>query len=161
MFEEGRFDEEIKKADIITINVGGNDVLKTVRNLDSSFDLEQFEQLQTSFTDNLDAISKRNKQLNPGATLLFLELYNPLHPDEPFYAIASKLLPQWNLNIYKVASLYSPSLVIETTKVINEDNPQNLAKDGVHPNPAGYAAISRLMIDQLNHVNHVYIDQAV
>jgi lysophospholipase L1-like esterase len=67
------------------------------------------------------------------------------------YSIANKLLPNWNLKIYQVADQYSSSIVVETTMVINGDKPQNLSPDGVHPNSAGYSAISEQMIYQFKH----------
>jgi len=61
------------------------------------------------------------------------------------------MLPKWNLNIYKVAHKAPGSIVVETTKVINGDHLQNLSPDGVHPNFAGYSAISEQMIYQFKH----------
>jgi len=50
-----------------------------------------------------------------------------------------------------VASGLQSSLVVETTKVINGKHLQNLSPDGVHPNHAGYSAISKQMISQFAH----------
>jgi lysophospholipase L1-like esterase len=151
LVQQGRFDEEIKKADIVTINVGGNDILRVAngRNFHNVF--QTFDQVQAGFSKNLSEISSRIKELNPKATLVFLELYNPLSSSDQLYSIANKLLPNWNLKIYQVADQYSSSIVVETTMVINGDKPQNLSPDGVHPNSAGYSAISEQMIYQFKH----------
>ncbi|MCH6266843.1 GDSL-type esterase/lipase family protein [Neobacillus citreus] len=148
---EGRFDEEMKKADIITINVGGNDVLRAAKGQNLQNVFQSFGELQTSFTKNLTDIASRIKSVNPGATIVFLELYNPLSPSDKLYPLADQLLPKWNLKLYETANQYSPSLVIETTKVINGERPENLSPDGVHPNSNGYSAISELMIYQFKH----------
>lgn len=144
----GRFDEQIKQSDIITINVGGNDILDI--GLDHNFNtiFQTFNDLQTNFSQNLSDITDRIERLNPSATIVLLELYNPLPPENPFYSLADQLLPNWNLKIYEIAKNHSSSIVIETTKVINGENLQNLASDGVHPNSTGYAAISEQMILQ-------------
>ncbi|MBS4211267.1 MULTISPECIES: GDSL-type esterase/lipase family protein [Neobacillus] len=148
---EGRFDEEMKKADIITINVGGNDVLRAAKGQNLQNVFQSFGELQTSFTKNLSDIASRVKSVNPDATIVFLELYNPLSPSDKLYPLADQLLPKWNLKLYETANQYSPSLVIETTKVINGERPENLSPDGVHPNSNGYSAISELMIYQFKH----------
>lgn len=151
LVQAGRFDNEIKKADIITINVGGNDILRKVKDKNLRNVFQTFDQLQTTFSTNLTDITTRIKKLNPKATIVYLELYNPLTPTNEFYPLADKLLPNWNLNIYEVANQYPTSVVVETTKVINGKNLNNLSADGVHPNSAGYSAISDQMIYQLRH----------
>lgn len=152
LVQEGKFDEEIKKADIITVNVGGNDILRVVKKSKDFYDaIKSFEELQSTFSKNLSEIAGRISMLNPNATLVFLELYNPLPLDNQVYSIADKLLPTWNLRIYEVASQYQTSVVVETTKVINSKNQQNLSQDGVHPSSAGYLAISEQIIHQLTN----------
>lgn len=153
LVQTGRFDSEIRKADIVTINVGGNDILRLAKkqNLQSVF--QTFNHLQSSFSNNLSDIASRIKKLNPNTTIVFLELYNPLPPSNQMYKLADQLLPKWNLKIYEVANLYASSLVVETTKVINGEKQQNLSSDGVHPNSAGYTAISEQMLYQFKHEN--------
>lgn len=149
--QSGRFDEEIKKSNIITINVGGNDILHMVSNSNIYNAIQKFDQLESNFSNNLSSIAARINHLNPKATIVFLELYNPLSPSDQYYSVADKLLPKWNLNIYETANRYSSSIVVETTKVINGEKLNNISPDGVHPNSAGYTAISEQMIYQFKH----------
>jgi lysophospholipase L1-like esterase len=151
LVQEGRFDDSIKRADIVTINVGGNDILQFANGQDVQTVFQRYDQIQTSFSKNLSDISAKITRLNPKATIVFLELYNPLSPENQMYALADQMLPKWNLNIYKVAENVPGSIVIETTKVINGDHLQNLSQDGVHPNFAGYTAISEQMMYQFKH----------
>jgi lysophospholipase L1-like esterase len=151
LVQEGRFDDSIKQSDIVTINVGGNDILRIAKGQNIRSVLQSYDQIQTSFSKNLSDITARITMLNPKATIVFLELYNPLSPDNQMYPLADKMLPKWNLNIYEVANKLPGSIVIETTKVINGDHLQNLSPDGVHPNLAGYTAISEQMIYQFKH----------
>ncbi|MDQ0200140.1 GDSL-type esterase/lipase family protein [Neobacillus ginsengisoli] len=153
LVQQGRFDEEIKKADIVTINVGGNDILRVAKGWNFHNVFQTFDQLQSTFSNNLKVISARINDLNPKATIVFLALYNPLSPSNQMYSLSNKLLPNWNLKIYEVANHSPSSIVVETTSVINGDNPQNLSSDGVHPNSAGYSAISEQMIYQFKHQN--------
>ena len=151
LVQAGQFDQSIKQADIITINVGGNDIIHAAKGLNLQSVFQTYDQLQADFTKNLSAITSRVKKLNPHATVVLLELYNPLSPDNQMYSLADKLLPKWNVHIYEVASTLPSSIVIETTKVINGKHLQNLSADGVHPNLAGYTAISEQMIYQFKH----------
>jgi lysophospholipase L1-like esterase len=148
LVQDGHFDEAIKEADIVTVNVGGNDVLKAVKKSDLYSALKSFDSLQSGFTDNLTGIASKIGELNPSATIVFLELYNPMPADHQFYSLADKLLPKWNINIYEVAKETPSSVVVQTTNVINSENLQHLSSDGVHPNHLGYTAISQQMLEQ-------------
>jgi lysophospholipase L1-like esterase len=150
LIQEGTFDAAIKEADIITVNVGGNDVLKAVKQADLYSALKSFDSLQSGFSENLSNMAARINELNPSATVVFLELYNPMPSDHQFYSLADKLLPKWNIKIYEVAKDTPSSVVVQTTKVINSDNLENLASDGVHPSASGYSAISEQMLNQLS-----------
>ncbi|WP_079508984.1 GDSL-type esterase/lipase family protein [Mesobacillus jeotgali] len=148
LVQDGIFDEAIKEADLITVNVGGNDILTLVKKSDIYSALKSFDSLQEGFSTNLSEITARIGVLNPSATIVFLELYNPMPTDHQFYSLADKLLPKWNLLIYETAKETSSSIVVQTTNVINSKNLQYLSSDGVHPNPLGNTAISSQMLEQ-------------
>lgn len=148
---EGRYDNEIKNSEIVTINVGGNDILHAAAKGNFQNVFHTFNQIQTTFASNLTDIADWIKSKNPNATIVFLELYNPLSSTDRLYSLADQLLPNWNLKIYEVASHYPNSIVIETTKAINDKKLNNLSSDGVHPNTNGYSAISEQMIYQFKH----------
>ncbi|MBT2644204.1 hypothetical protein J7I80_18315 [Bacillus sp. ISL-41] len=146
--QDGLYDEAIKEADLITVNVGGNDILKLVKKSDIYSALKSFDSLQKDFSQNLAEITTKIGELNPSATIVLLELYNPMPADHQFYSLADKLLPKWNLMIYEAAKGTSSSIVVQTTNVINSDNLEYLSSDGVHPNFSGNTAISTQILQQ-------------
>ncbi|WP_026694235.1 SGNH/GDSL hydrolase family protein [Peribacillus kribbensis] len=151
LIQSGIYNQDIISADIVTINVGGNDILKLARKQNFADALNSFDTLQKGFSINIQDISDYIKELNPNATVVFLELYNPLPPDSPYYSIGNKLLPRWNVAIYQTAEKLNSALVVETTQVMNSKHVQNLSDDGIHPSDQGYAAISDLMLHQFKH----------
>lgn len=151
LLQTGNLDEVIQKADIITINIGGNDIIHSVSNRNYFQVIQSFDVLQAAFVDNLSQITRKINQLNPKAIVVLLELYNPLESGSELYALADQLLPKWNVKVYEAARQFASSIVIETTKVINGKNLQYLSKDGVHPNALGYDAISKQMLSQFQN----------
>ena len=148
LVKDGVYDDAIKEADLITVNVGGNDILKLVKKSDIYSALKSFDSLQGGFSQNLVEITGKISELNPSATIVLLELYNPMPADHQFYSLADKLLPQWNLMIYQAAKETPSSIVVQTTNVINSNSLEYLSSDGVHPNPSGNTAISSQMLQQ-------------
>ena len=72
--------EEVKKADVITISAGANDVLKLVQRDEVGgiqFDVQQLAQAIEQVKTNYDAILKRIAQLNPTADVFIMGYYNP------------------------------------------------------------------------------------
>ncbi|MFB9759937.1 GDSL-type esterase/lipase family protein [Ectobacillus funiculus] len=151
LLQTGKLDESIQKADIITINIGGNDIIHSVKNRNYLQAIQSFDGLQAAFVDNLAQITTKVNELNPKAIVVLLELYNPLEPGSELYSLADQLLPKWNVKLYEAASRFSSSIVIETTKVINGKHLQYLSEDGVHPNALGYDAISKQMLQQFQN----------
>lgn len=149
LVQSGRFDKQIRSADIITLNIGGNDILQLGFKEGFYEAIHSFDSLQKEFNGNLSAILARIHELNPEATVLLLELYNPLDSNSDLYAVADKFLPKWNVKLYQLASELDYAVVVDTTTVINGRKPQNLADDGVHPSGLGYSAIAEQMINQL------------
>ena len=86
-----RYRTAIGKADVILLNIGGNDVLGYLINVDfAEFDLwellEEIEARLLIYYYNLGFILKEIRQLNPTAPILQYGFYNPLyvgHPLEP------------------------------------------------------------------------------
>ena len=86
---------------------------------------------------------------NPEATVLLLELYNPLDKDFELYSLADRFLPRWNVQFYELAASHDYAVVVDTTDVINSELPENVSEDGIHPSELGYHAIADQMLSQL------------
>ncbi|WP_046179795.1 GDSL-type esterase/lipase family protein [Domibacillus tundrae] len=149
LVQNGQFDEQIKQADIVTINIGGNDILKLGFEEGFYEAVQSIDSLQTEFNTNLTDIMNRVHTLNPDATVLLLELYNPLEKEFELYTLADRFLPRWNVQFYELAAEHDYAVVVDTAEVINSEMPQNLSDDGIHPSELGYHAIADQMLNQL------------
>lgn len=160
--QSGEFDTHIKEADLITISVGGNDILQALALNEGDYRniVQDFHSMQATFIDNLTSMADRIREVNPQATIVFLEMYNPLDKGHEYYSLADQLLPKWNVKIYEAARKYDHSIVLETTKVINSNHQQYLSADGVHPNALGYQALSDQMLKQLQQKVFVEVESA-
>lgn len=138
----GVLDEKIQKSDIIVVNIGGNDVLSLSKKKGIMEVFSSFGKIKSTYEDNLKDIASYIYNKNPNAYFVFLELYNPTDPEEKYYSITKRLLPQWNSIIYETAYNYPNSIVIETTKVMKGEDRNLFYIDKVHPSSAGYEKIA-------------------
>jgi lysophospholipase L1-like esterase len=143
--------EEIKKADMITINIGGNDIIRSVDRKNIKNSLKNFNYLKKNFSFNLNKTIQMIRSENPDASIVLLELYSPVEPEDKFYSMSNQLLPQWNVVLYKLMDQYDSLMVVETSNVIDGQNGELVSKDGFHPSPEGYEAINEQIMTQMDN----------
>ncbi|WP_078381422.1 GDSL-type esterase/lipase family protein [Sutcliffiella halmapala] len=134
----------LKTANIITVSIGGNDFLQTVRSLSHSDDEALQLRMQILWT-SLEQISSTLQQVNSEATIMFIGLYNPYPTQHELHKIGAKYAPLYNELIEEVTP--------ESTIVINpyesfvnrEKELTHIINDNIHPNDSGYKEIVALM----------------
>jgi len=140
---------KIRQSDLISITIGGNDLLKAVLRHGNPFDaLMDFQHIQKRYLDNLQSILERIRRHNPQAPVLITSLYNPVEPEEPYFPIARKLLQKWNAGMKKVVHAYPAAAVIDVDRRLLPDN-RNWLADEIHPNDRGYQLMAEGMLETI------------
>lgn len=138
--------DEVKKADIITISVGANDVLKFVKpNKEGSmqFDVQQIIQAFGQIATNYDKILKRIAQLNPTADVFIMGYYNPFAYVKEYTGQINLLVSMMDRTMMQVAEK-NDAYFVEIADVIASNielylpNPQN-----IHLSEAGYEVVAQ------------------
>ncbi|MCP8966986.1 GDSL-type esterase/lipase family protein [Ectobacillus ponti] len=140
--------EKLQKADIITISIGGNNLLRLNRNFGILEGLKMLDQEKKKFQADLEHILLTIRAENKDAVLVLSELYNPLQLEDSISSYASLFLDGWNKTIRTAADTYNPAIVLPVRKLIPNDA-KELLYDGVHPNDAGYARIADAFVQSL------------
>lgn len=148
--------EDLKKADIISISIGGNDFLMS--NLfglmfDSIVkgDHTEYDKIAENFYSNFCEIIDIINSHNADAVILMQTLYNPqsgyLRP--PYQEGADRL----NAAIERFNKENPGKIVIVDVGTALGDNMKNYADDEIHPSAAGNEIIASLIIDKLYEMN--------
>jgi lysophospholipase L1-like esterase len=129
--------DAIKKAQIITLSIGGNDLLQGAKNN------VPLEQVYDRFVRNFRKIDKIIKRLKKNAKepyiIRYLEIYNP-KPQDP---LAQKWIPRFNQVIHRARD--NNTLIAPTYRVFAQKGKKLLFIDGEHPNFLGHKAIARAL----------------
>jgi len=142
-------------VEIITINIGGNDVLALatpdspcLADPLSTECLDRFEEMREALEDNLTEVLRRVRGAAPKADIVVLDLYSPISgrggaPDliadiavGQINAVTERVTSQSELNA-KLASVYS--LFRGRASVF-------VAADNIHPNDAGHALTAEIVL---------------
>ncbi len=148
--------EDLKKADIISISIGGNDFLMS--NLiglmfDSIVkgDHTEYDKIAESFYANFCEIIDIINSHNEDAVILMQTLYNPqsgyLRP--PYQEGANRI----NAAIERYNTENPGEIVIVDVGTALGDDMNNYADDEIHPSAAGNEIIAKVILEKLNEIN--------
>ncbi|WP_274310380.1 GDSL-type esterase/lipase family protein [Solibacillus daqui] len=149
LLEKGQYDEELAKANLVTITLGGNDVMKIVKNNLFTMEQSMFEKELPKFIKRYEEILQEIRLRNADVPIILIGFYNPLSIviDEvtPFESIIS----EWNTEIENL-SLANNNVCfvpVEDLFVSNEDMVYHV--DFFHPNSTGYDRMAERVIETM------------
>ena len=150
--------DEVKKADVITISIGANDVLGSVKRDEAgniSFEPSEIQRAIGKMVVNYEAILKRISQLNPTADVFVMGYYNP-------FPYATKLSTQLNMLVatlddeVKRMAERNGAYFVKVNEVIASDTATYLPNpENIHPSEAGYKALAEQFADPV--VNYIML----
>ncbi|MBP3951021.1 GDSL-type esterase/lipase family protein [Bacillus suaedae] len=135
----------IARADLITLTIGGNDLLKALEYVERTKDPSQLEMTISKFSVNLNKILQQI-QLIKSATptknyqIRIIGLYNPV----PHIPLSTAVIKKIN----RIICSYR-SATIRCVDIYNHfSQPGSLARD-LHPNAVGYQAITKQLLNSI------------
>lgn len=153
----GRLDEEkvaedVKRADIISVSIGGNDFRKggLVELLFDAMvkeDYSRADRIAEKYYNNLCNILGIINELNPDAVILMQTLYNPQTGTvrEAYQQAADRV----NAAIYRYSTENPDEIVIiDVASALGSDG-KNYAGDAMHPSARGNEIIAELIVGVL------------
>lgn len=159
---------DIEQSNMVSITIGGNDVVRTFREVGLNAQIDDFEETLQTFNDNLETIFSEISSLNEEVQIYIFGIYNPYHYYFSDFDELQQIFDVWNQTIEQIAnenehiqfveidSLFNPEDMevaseedmeeIEDLDDIQDDRHPFLYEDDVfHPNNDGY----KLMADAL------------
>ncbi|HET6873051.1 MAG TPA: SGNH/GDSL hydrolase family protein [Sporolactobacillaceae bacterium] len=138
---------EISKANLIFLTIGGNDIVSVLKEHFLSLDLNEFDTKRRHYEHNLNLILEEVHKLNPTASIYYMGLYNPFEDyfselNGPF----TQVLDQWNTAGKTILELYPNTHFIPTFDLFHGKTESLLYKDHFHPNPEGYHLIANRIL---------------
>lgn len=173
MLKQEKIQAGLKKADIITITVGGNDVLKVIR--DNVTKLSTMR--EKDFVKPEAAYQKRFKKLldtirkdNPKAQIYVLGIYNPFYINFPDLTVMQNVIDDWNQATKEVIAKENKVYFVPindllykgtgTTQAVEADSSSSSVEnnllytgDHFHPNNTGYQIMANAAYASYEKVN--------
>ncbi|WP_194841313.1 SGNH/GDSL hydrolase family protein [Salinibacillus xinjiangensis] len=147
--EEPELSQSIRKADLILITIGANDIMKIVKENFLSLSYDDFTVEQPKYQKRLHDIFKKIRSENSEAHIFLIGLYNPFSQYFEDIPELDKIINDYNFISRKVLGSYEPATYIPVEDLFINANSNLFAEDNFHPNKEGYNQIGERVIRYL------------
>lgn len=131
----------LEKADLVLLNIGGNDLLRGFRTGGAKGLIRQFSVLKRTYRQNLLEIYSMIRRANQNVIIVQNNLYNSMKKEEQYFGFTNLLFRVWN------SAIGEKGVIVSKTAAMGK-NP-SIWLDSIHPNDEGYKLMHELMIDSL------------
>ena len=168
MQEEADIQSSLAQADLMTLTVGGNDVMAVIRKNLSDLSVDSFRQPAADYQNRLQQIIELARSENADLPIYILGIYNPFYLNFPDMTAMQEIVDNWNQttesltqkydNVYFVAindllykGVNGQEGVVQSTEdqttVIND---ALFSEDSFHPNNTGYQIMSDAVMEKIS-----------
>ena len=166
--EKKEIRKDLKKAQLLTITVGGNDLRKAILEDTSNLDLDRFEKASKAYEKNLKQIIELARKDNPDLPVYVVGIYNPLYLNFPDLTELQTLVDQWNQRTEETLSAYQGVYFVPindllykgidgksgvTESELGKETVTNDAlydEDSFHPNTTGYEIMKEAVLEKIH-----------
>ncbi|MDT2731672.1 SGNH/GDSL hydrolase family protein [Streptococcus parauberis] len=158
---------DLKKADILTITVGGNDVMAVIRKNLAKLKVSSFELPEKNYQLRLQKIVKLARKDNNDLHIYILGIYNPFYLNFPEMTEMQNVINNWNNKTKEVTSQFEHVHYVPINKqlyrgidgqegIVQSDGDQTRVvndalfnQDHFHPNNIGYQIMSDAVLESI------------
>ncbi|WP_042355379.1 SGNH/GDSL hydrolase family protein [Bacillus rubiinfantis] len=139
----------VQKADLIILTIGGNDIMKVVRDHFSDLKLADFMTEKEVYQHRLTEIMQTILSENPDASIVLVGMYNPFSKWFSHIKEMDEIVSLWNKAAQTVVANYPNAYFVGIDDVFLKTNDDLLYTDHFHPNNKGYKLIAKKLSEAL------------
>ncbi len=141
---------DIAKADAIVITIGGNDIMKVVKEKFTDLTMADFLEASVTYEQRVEKILGTIRQYNQEAEIYFVGLYNPFGKWMSAFSELDIIMEDWNEIGMEVTKRDSNAYFIRIDDIFSASSENLLYKeDYFHPNDRGYELIAARIYDEM------------
>lgn len=143
----------IKKADVIYMTIGGNDLMKIVKEHLFKLQKKPFELEKVNFQNRLAEIFDILRVLNPNALIVLPGLYNPFSIITDEAKEFEDIIEEWNKVLELQAMWDGKTCYVMVSDLFDSNANMVYHTDFFHPNGKGYVGMADRIEEQLKQCN--------
>lgn len=158
MLKNGEVDHQIRKANIITLTIGGNDIMKVVKKDLFNLKVEAFEKELEKFERNYVQILHEIREINSTAPIIIVGLYNPITIVTDEKSEFDLILDDWNETIQATANSDSNACFVPIDHLFVTNTNLVYHTDFFHPNSKGYQLVLEEIVNTMQECGLIDVD---
>lgn len=169
MVEHKDLQTSLKQADLLSLTVGGNDLMRVVRKNLANLTVDDFVQAQATYQANLANIIEQARKDNPNLPIYILGLYNPFYLSFSDLPQMQEVLDGWNQSTQDLISQYERVYFVPVDELLSKGldrenqagtvNDLLFAEDNFHPNTTGYQLMAQALMEKINETKAEWINK--
>ena len=140
--QTGSWQKPLQQADLVLLNIGGNDLLRGFRDGGAKGLIRQFAILKRTYRQNLLEIYSMLRKANDGVIIVQNNLYNSMKKEAQYFGFTNLLFQIWN------TAIGEKGVIVSKTNAMGK-NPA-IWLDSIHPNEDGYKLMHELLLQTLS-----------
>ncbi|MDQ0228876.1 SGNH/GDSL hydrolase family protein [Metabacillus malikii] len=149
--KENQVVNHLKKADLIFVTIGGNDLMNVVKKNIFSLDYGPFREGQKTYENNLKDIINTIRENNTEANIVLIGLYNPFKYMLPELSEIDTIISEWNTASQQIINHDGHSVFVSVEDIFTTTDEILLSDDQFHPNRKGYELIADRVLEELEN----------
>lgn len=174
MSEDESIKDYLKKADFMTLTVGGNDLRKVILSNFSNLKISTFVKPAKDYSKRLETIIQTAQQANPNLPIYVVGIYNPFYISFPEMTEMQTIVDNWNQTTEQVTQKFKNVYFVPINDLlykgldgesrvsqVSGQSGNNLLyeEDNFHPNNTGYEMIKKAVMEEMNETKESWQNQ--
>ncbi|MFU2205971.1 SGNH/GDSL hydrolase family protein [Streptococcus pluranimalium] len=171
MKKQKAIQKNLKTANLMTLTVGGNDVMKVIRENLNHLNTDSFTSGSTAYQKNVKEIIKLARKDNPDLPIYIVGIYNPFYLNFQEMTQMQDIVDNWNEQTKQLVAEYDGVYFVgindqlykgvegqegvvsvsgERTTVVND---ALFTEDHFHPNNIGYGIMADAIMERISQTH--------
>lgn len=149
LLARGHYDEELAQADLITMTIGGNDVMRVVKSDLFALKKEMFDTARSPFAARYKQIIEEIRKRNEAAPIIVVGFYNPFSIITDEFTPFEPIINEWNEEMRLVAEADVNACFVPVGDLFMSNEDLVYHTDFFHPNARGYERMTERIIETM------------
>jgi len=184
--EDDETQNDIASSDIITLTLGGNDIMKVIKKNIFGLSVASFEKPLQEYQENLSEMIEEIRNLNENAGIYVVGVYNPFYVNFPEIEDMQTIIENWDEGTQEIVEKDDNAYFVpinevisqgtedeaainteeETTSSTQEENDLDKVKnkalyeeDNFHPNTIGYQLVTQEVMKKIDDTRSTWLTE--
>lgn len=186
--EDDKTQDDIASSDIITLTLGGNDIMEVIKGNIFGLSVDSFERPLQNYQENLSDMLHEIRDLNETAGIYVTGVYNPFYVNFPEIEDMQTIIENWDNGTQELVAQEDDVYFVPINEVISqgtndeaaintesedeatsstqEENDLNKVKnnalfeeDNFHPNTIGYQLITQEVMKKMDDTQSTWLTE--